>query len=293
MLLLVAGGQLDPNIGRLLRRVLERNLSYVDVLAGPGIVPVVSLEYPQFALSVSGRPVSAKSVFLRHDAFWQDSSGESTAQACALNWYYLIRGWARATNARMFNTQGAAAENNKIDNLLLAQSCGLTIPETIVTNDLALASERMGIDAIVKPVAGGSYTRTLEQSLHGWNRNDPLQIFPRFVQRRLARPELRIYIVGDRAFAFHIECDELDYREHNDARIAQTAVPTDLEAPLRKLCGNLGLDFAAADFMKREGDGACCFLEINAQPMFVAFDMVADGRLVDAMLDFLVSPDRE
>lgn len=290
MELLIAGGQLDPNIGRVLRRVLERRLAYVDVLVGPGVVPVVSLEYPQLLLSISGRPVTAKSVFLRHDAFWQDSSGDSTAQACALNWYYLIRGWACATNARMFNTQSAAAENNKIDNLLTAQRCGLAIPETIVTNDLALASERMGTDAIVKPVAGGTYTRTLEHSLEGWNRSDPLQIFPRFVQRRLTRPEMRIYIVGDRTLAFHIECAALDYREHHDVRISLTAAPAEIEAPLRRMCRNIGLDFAAADFMKHAGDGHYCFLEINAQPMFVAFDMVADGRLVDAILDFLVKP---
>ncbi len=50
MELLIAGGQLDPNIGRVLRRVLERRLAYVDVLVGPGVVPVVSLEYPQLSL---------------------------------------------------------------------------------------------------------------------------------------------------------------------------------------------------------------------------------------------------
>jgi hypothetical protein len=63
MELLIAGGQLDPNIGRVLRRVLERRLAYVDVLVGPGVVPVVSLEYPQLLLSISGRPVTAKSAF--------------------------------------------------------------------------------------------------------------------------------------------------------------------------------------------------------------------------------------
>jgi hypothetical protein len=287
MVLLVAGGQLDPNIGRLLRRVLERKLPFVDVLAGPGTVPVVSIEYPKAVLRVSGLPVSASAAFLRHDAFWQEESSGGHAQTCALNWYYLVSGWARVHDLRMFNSATAGVENNKIGNLVAAQRAGLAIPETLVTNDLEDAWARMGPDTIVKQVAGGSYTRTLSDVLEGWKRTNPIETFPRFVQRRLCRPEMRVYIAGDDALAFSIESDDLDYREHGRAKVKSAETPSDIEAGLRKLCSDLGLTFAAADFMRHPDDGHYCFLEINAQPMFVAFDLASEGRLIDAMLDFL------
>jgi hypothetical protein len=37
----------------------------------------------------------------------------------------------------------------------------------------------------------------------------------------------------------------------------------------------------------RTADGEWTFLEVNSQPMFAAFDKAADGRLCDAILDWL------
>ena len=48
------------------------------------------------------------------------------------------------------------------------------------------------------------------------------------------------------------------------------------------------LDEAAADFMRDDATGEWCFLEVNSQPMFAAFDDVCDGRLCDAMIDHLL-----
>ena len=42
----------------------------------------------------------------------------------------------------------------------------------------------------------------------------------------------------------------------------------------------------------RNKDGAYCFLEVNTQPMFAAFDAVIGGRLCDAIIDHLVAPIR-
>jgi hypothetical protein len=53
------------------------------------------------------------------------------------------------------------------------------------------------------------------------------------------------------------------------------------------LCDMLGLDFAAADFMRHPETGAPVFLEVNSQPMFAAFDKIEDGRMSDAIIDTL------
>ena len=68
--------------------------------------------------------------------------------------------------------------------------------------------------------------------------------------------------------------------------LTQVEVPQPEGAALTRLCNRLGLDFAAADFMT-DADGSLVFLEVNSQPMFAAFDRVADGALCNAIIDHL------
>ena len=65
-------------------------------------------------------------------------------------------------------------------------------------------------------------------------------------------------------------------------------MPSAIANRLVRLCDRIGLDFAAADFMRDPTSGELVFLEVNSQPMFAAFDLVAGGRLCDAILDGLL-----
>jgi hypothetical protein len=107
------------------------------------------------------------------------------------------------------------------------------------------------------------------------------------VQERLKRPELRVYRIGDAFFSFLIRSPDLDYRERNRVQLEFATAPAGLETKLGALTDALGLDFAAADFMLSKRDDYC-FLEINTQPMFSAFDAAAGGRLCDAIIDHLM-----
>ena len=57
------------------------------------------------------------------------------------------------------------------------------------------------------------------------------------------------------------------------------------------LTDRIGLTYTAADFKAREETGELVFLETNSNPMFAAFDVASEGRLVDAMLDWLLGND--
>jgi glutathione synthase/RimK-type ligase-like ATP-grasp enzyme len=64
-------------------------------------------------------------------------------------------------------------------------------------------------------------------------------------------------------------------------------VPKALGDKFYAFCSAVGLDFAAADFMRDPRGGEHRFLEVNSQPMFAAFDAVCGGRLCDAIIDAL------
>ncbi|MBD9624762.1 hypothetical protein IB279_17615 [Ensifer sp. ENS06] len=284
-MLLVAGGQLDQNIGRLLKRILERGVPYFDILLGPELIPRIVIDLDDEVLVVNGRALNPSSCFIRHDVFLQQAIKSAEAQAAALNWYYAVRGWALSQDKiRGFNRRSYMSENSKIQNLLCARKLGLKIPRTIVAsrpfeNIATLPDSCVWIQ---KPVAGGSYT-TLLSDCHPRNKLDE---FPRFIQHRLLRPEMRVYNIAGKLSAFRLESPDVDYRISHDVKISAVEVPDEIKLPLTALCNELGIDFSASDFML-DDTGDFNFLEINTQPMFAAFDRIVEGRLCDDIINHL------
>ena len=112
---------------------------------------------------------------------------------------------------------------------------------------------------------------------------------PAIVQPRLTPPEMRIYAIGGRYFAFNVISPELDYRSTQNCRVESTDVPARLVERFGALLERLGLDFAAADFKTCQDTGELLFLEVNTGPMFVAFDQATNGELCHAMVQALFS----
>ena len=288
-MMLVAGGQLDPNIGRLLRRLLTRRMEFRDVLVGPELHPRVILDVRTAHLYLNGELIEPSAGFVRHDVFLQQTQGSPYVAAASLNWFHAVRGWLSSRpNIRCLNRRSELIESNKLRNLQLARDAGLPIPETVITNDFSSAQELFHTAQLIqKPVAGGEFTTDLGTLCEKSRTQPPIAKYPRFIQERLGRPELRVYRIGDTVFAFFLSSEDLDYREQNRVTIQLGQVPREIADRFLSLCEKLGLDFAAGDFMKRPHDGEYCFLEVNSQPMFAAFDIATDGRLCDAIIDYL------
>ncbi len=277
-MILVAGGQLDPNIGALLRRIVQRNAPFRDILVGPDLRPRLRIELDG-ELRLNDEIIRPTSCFVRHDVFLPQKTKLQEDQRAALNWYQAVRGWASSQpDVRLLNRRGRGADPNKYDNLVRAVRLGLPVPPTVVVTD---PRPDPALPQIRKPVAGGELTEALDGA-------GPFPAYPVFVQPKLNRPEMRIYRVADTLFGFALESPDLDYRQAQRVRLSLCEVPALLSDRLVALCEELGLDFAAADFM-RDDEGEWRFLEVNSQPMFAAFDQVASGRLCDAMVSWLIS----
>lgn len=288
--LLIVGGDADPNITALLSAAARSGVSYQKLLIGNSSHPSLTWDVTSGHLFLEGEPLQCSAAFVRHDVFTALSDGHASSQYRALAWHTAITGWLAAhPEIFIFNRRNLNQVTNKPLVLKLAHECGLAIPRTLITNDRerlnGFLSEN---EAVVKPINGGGYCEPLDQVLERTSVKDGRVAAPAIVQHRLSPPEVRIYAVGERYFAFNVVSPELDYRATQNCRVEAIDLPApDLTNDLGKLLNLLGLDFAAADFKTCAETGRLLFLEVNNGPMFAAFDSASAGELCTAMIEVL------
>jgi glutathione synthase/RimK-type ligase-like ATP-grasp enzyme len=289
--LLVAGGSLDPNLDPLEARARARGLPLCSLRIGPGLHPRVRWDLAGDALIVDGQPLRPTAIFLRHDVFAAMQDPRAAVAERALAWHTLVSGWALAhEDVRVPNRRSRQYGANKPLALHLARSVGLRIPATELTNDVAALRQGSAEPRVVKPINGGALCEPLLEVLARTPARDGVAASPAIVQQRLEPPELRVYVVGRRLFAFRVISAELDYRASNQTRVEpEPTLAAAVGHALLALAERLGLDWAAADLKTDRESGELCFLEINSAPMFVAFDRACDGALADALLDWLTA----
>lgn len=288
-MLLVAGGQADPNILWLAQRLTGSKLPHMMLGVGAASVPRLLWRLEDDRLWVNGIEIKPTAVFLRYDVFAHLKDPRPERQKQAGNWYHAMLSWTLAHEEVAFlNRRYGARQVTKPYVLHLAKQLGLAVPDSLVTNDTYLLDRLDSVEWIAKPVTGGEYTLALDDVLGEAERRERWAESPAIVQRRLIAPDLRIYRVGEAWCAFELLSDKLDYRVDANVKIVPLDPHRDLTDPLGRLMEHLGLDFGAADFKRCPDTGAYRFLEVNSAPMFAAFDRVVAGALSGAILDWLM-----
>ncbi len=288
--LLVAGGHLDPNLGQLVATAQKAGIVVQDLRHGFQDSPPLSWQVNQGSLKFNNCEIQPDGAFIRYDVFagMEDSRPEVSKRA--MGWYQTLQGWLFSEHKiKLFNRHQSPIGGNKGATLVLAQQCGLAIPETLITNEETKLREYEQGTAIAKPVAGGDYCYGLEELLMRIEFRSGCAANPAIVQNRLVSPEIRIYVIGNQALAFEMRSKSLDYRVKQDAEvISLSEVPSEVES-LQVLMAKLNMDFGAADFKSDPETGKLIFLELNTSPMFARFNQVSQGELCTAMLKTLLS----
>lgn len=287
-MLLIAGGEFDPNIACLLRAARRLRRPHLALLVGASRHPVLTWEMASDRLCLGRRPIRPTAAFIRHDVFgnMRDERPETAYRAFA--WYSTVAAYIDAHPAiRSFNRLHDGGL--KPHQLHLARKVGLDIPWTLVTNDarrLRCEDRRRGL--VTKPVNGGEYCQRLADVLPETQVRGRALPAPAIVQEELVQPDVRIFRIGARYLSFTIAHKGLDYRTTDDAVVtANATIDPPIQRRLGRLTEALGLDYAAADFKADRGSGRLQFLEVNSAPMFVAFDSAAKGKLAEALLEYL------
>jgi glutathione synthase/RimK-type ligase-like ATP-grasp enzyme len=292
--LLVAGGDTDPNLAALLTCLQNRGLSSEALLVGAYMHPRVTWDLDKDVLLINGEECRPRAVFIRNDVFTGLAARRPEPFQRALAWYTTISGWAFShPEVRILNRASALNVTNKPHVLRLAREVGFDIPSTLVSNDFGLLSQEMEKRSlIVKPVNGGDYTKEIKDVLQTTPVLNDTLAAPAIIQECLVPPEIRVYGINGQYFPYKLVADALDYRSTSECKVVGLEVadlPEGLTKRLAALMEQLQMDFGAADFKACPQTGRLLFLEINSSPMFAAFDAVSEGRLTNALVDFLCS----
>ena len=289
-MLLIAGGEADPQLRRMIDRARVRELPLKTLLHRDGGQLLLDWDVASGALRSEGEDIEVTGAFVRQDVFRFLQTKKQIDRDDARSWKILIDGWLWShPDIRLFNRAFAMKDAvNKPLALVWAREAGLPIPQTVLHSSVPVAKAALVHAPVVyKPVGGGDMCRELDTEALDRVTDDYLPR-PYIFQEKLVPPEIRIFRVGEEFFAFQIDADALDYRTvGGDAKVTEVEPPAHLLDGLRKLTDCFGLTYTAADFKTREETGELVFLETNSNPMFAAFDVASEGRLVDAMLDWL------
>lgn len=196
----------------------------------------------------------------------------------------------------------------KLVQLEAAARVGLTIPDTVVTNEPAIAAEfadrhmeggialkSLGSGLVHLPAGKTIYTN----HVHAAVLKDAQRIacFPHVYQAFVPKDaEFRITVVGKRLFACKMDTQRspnpgtrVDWRRYDLENVPHVAehLPSDVEAKILQLMGNLDLMFGAID-MIRTPDGGYVFLEINPAGQWLWVEERTDLPISEAIVDLLI-----
>jgi ATP-grasp ribosomal peptide maturase len=185
--------------------------------------------------------------------------------------------------------------------LVTAARCGLTVPDTLITNRAesvrrfagggATIAKALGAPAIIEE--GGrktTFTYRIDESdltdLRGVEHT--AHQFQRWVPKAF---EARVIVVGDHVFAAAIHAgnaaSHLDWRNDYDALRYEPITPPDyVSAGVIAYCAELGITYGAFDFVVRP-DGGWVFLECNPGGQFGWIEEAISAPITETIADLL------
>lgn len=210
--------------------------------------------------------------------------------------------WVHDYGARQYG-------ENKIVQLCAARKVGLSIPDTLFSQDqesivrFVAEIEQQGGQAIYKTFAPASWqgdvsTRVKETtcvSSSVLSAKKSLSLVPGIYQRRIDKDfELRVNLFGENAItvAINSQADErssLDWRglPNFNGFVRPFVLPEDMRLKCVALLHEIGLTMGCIDIVV-DKDGAYQFLEVNQQGQFLWIEEVCpEVKLLDAFVRFL------
>jgi hypothetical protein len=220
-----------------------------------------------------------------------------TLRFCRREYASLIVGGLAAAGVTVINNPDAEARaNRKPWQLATAQSVGLRVPDTIVSNDpteVIAFWESHDRDCVYKPLSPPPNTfretRLLtEADLPELNR---LFLAPIIVQQRLRGLDLRVTIIEGQPFAAVARTDlpeaATDWRVDLALKWERYELDTSVSAQLRTLISTLGLHYGCAD-LRLDDEGPPYFLEVNPSGQFLFIEIDTGQLLCEAMCHLLM-----
>jgi len=203
-----------------------------------------------------------------------------------------IRSLIQACPARWVNSwQAYQFHKEKPLQLSKAKQIGITIPETLISNDPQQVIEfyKDKKKVIFKPVYGGSHTQLLtDDHLHLNRINLALKLSPITIQEYIPGTNIRSYVIGETVYSAEINSNYLDFREDSAAKLIPLELPESIREQCLAITREFMLEWTAIDW-RLKPTGEYVFLEANPSPMFLHFEHQTGFPITQELLKLLMN----
>ncbi|PSB20738.1 hypothetical protein C7B76_05930 [filamentous cyanobacterium CCP2] len=232
-----------------------------------------------FWRNFSGVFVPSPSNLVQHQIGVRDASSalRSFIQACPAHW---VNSW----KAYQFHQE-------KPLQLAKAKQIGVTIPDTLISNDPEQIKEFTYLHekVIFKPVTGGAHTQLLtEKHLEPDRLKTVLKLAPVTIQEYIPGTNLRSYAIGSSVYTAEIRSSALDFREDQSAQLIPFELPDTIQKQCQSIAQAFFLEWTAIDWRLTPA-GEYVFLEANPSPMFLHFEHQTGLPITQSLMQLLLS----
>jgi hypothetical protein len=191
--------------------------------------------------------------------------------------------------------------HRKVYQLRVAETVGLAVPRTLVTN-----APRAARDFVAARAPGGTVFKAFTGTPRTWRetrlvgaaevaRLDLVRLAPVIFQDYVEGVDLRVTVVGERVFPAEIDLDGGDYpvdfrMNYDRLKVRPTTLPDALTAQLLALMQRLGLVYGAID-LRRTPEGAYVFLEVNPAGQWLFVEQHTRQPITAALAEALIAFD--
>jgi glutathione synthase/RimK-type ligase-like ATP-grasp enzyme len=221
-----------------------------------------------------------------------DEREGSPARRHARAFHDALYRWIEVAPGRIVNRSDPQGSNgSKPYQAQLIAQYGLSVPETLITNDpdAVLAFRRQHGAVIFKSMSGvRSIVRVLAED--DLDRLDQIGWCPVQFQALVPGTDVRVHVVDQDVHATKIISDKLDYRyarrEGGRAELQATRLCSDIEEKCVALTRGLGLIFAGIDLKVTPAGEIFCF-EVNPSPAFSFYEANTGQPIADSLARYL------
>ena len=131
-MLLIVGGDADPQLRRMIQRAVARDLPVQTILHGEGGRLLLEWDLESGALIADGKTIRPTGAFVRQDVFRFLQTNKQLDRDDARSWKVMLDGWLWShPDIRLFNRAFAMKDAvNKPLALVWAKEAGLAVPQT-------------------------------------------------------------------------------------------------------------------------------------------------------------------
>ena len=205
--------------------------------------------------------------------------------------------WSEIAPATVVNRAEPQGSNgSKTYQAQLITRFGFLTPETLVTNDPQAARDfRAAHGRVVFKSLSGLRSIVREMEDEDLARLDRIRWCPVQFQAFVPGVNVRVHVVGERAFATRIDSDVTDYRyasrQGGEAKLTALDLPHPTVERCVALTSGLGLEFAGIDLKITPDGDAYCF-EVNPSPAFSYYEANTGQPIARAVAEALAAPPR-